>query len=519
MLHVVLAGLLVGQLVSPAPSASPVASPGVLSASPASVNLNPAQQRAVEVTGANGAVSATSEQHVVSVTVDPSTGTLTITATQATGSDVVHIVDSTGAALDVPVRVAFNAGTIVPQTTLQVTGNPAGDAWLAAAVRRWVILLTPPQIGARTTVGNPQPVPDALQPGAQTSFTVPVTVGGDPRYFDVNGSTQVDVQNVSLAPFQPQLLFYDDDPEHVLGTGVLFSGSVAANRPARLYYYHDAGAQAQRVVILLSSDSQTPSSVQIVDASAGPNIDVMQVGHTVSRVVLDVQPHQEGVIANVSSGLPFLLRDVSMTAREGIAGSVDFNVLSGGAVTVTVASIAAGDDPRSALSLAPLPRDGHNRSGTFALDAYGSDKLQYAAGGPDATLTIGDREPTPPNIEPSAAGRDYGDYGVLHSIAVGLSNPSPSPSTAYLYFRPIIGIDRASFLVNGNLVELGCVRRSVPYQIASFALAPNEQTTASVLTMTDGGSFFPVEIGVSATPPIAQAPPVNAPDGCFPKPQ
>jgi hypothetical protein len=88
-----------------------------------------------------------------------------------------------------------------------------------------------------------------------------------------------------------------------------------------------------------------------------------------------------------------------------------------------------------------------------------------------------------------------------------------------LYFRPIIGIDRASFLVNGTLVELGCVRRAVPYQIAAFDLAPSAQTTATVLTMNDGGSFFPVEIGVTATPPIPQAPPVNAPDGCFPKPQ
>ena len=97
-------------------------------------------------------------------------------------------------------------------------------------------------------------------------------------------------------------------------------------------------------------------SVQIVDASAGPNIDVMQVGHTVSRAVLDVQPKQEGIIANVSSGLPLVLRDVSMTPREGIAGSVDFNVLSGGPVNVTVASVGPNDDPRSALSLAPLPR-------------------------------------------------------------------------------------------------------------------------------------------------------------------
>jgi hypothetical protein len=145
--------------------------------------------------------------------------------------------------------------------------------------------------------------------------------------------------------------------------------------------------------------------------------------------------------------------------------------------------------------------------------------LQYAAGGPNASLTIGDREPAPPNVDPAAAGHDYGDYGVLHRISIALSNPSPTPAVAYLYFRPITGIDRASFLVNGNPVEIGCVRLPVPYQIAALDLQPNEQTTATVLTMTDGGSFFPVEIGVSATPPLPQAPPISSPDGCFPKPQ
>jgi hypothetical protein len=107
----------------------------------------------------------------------------------------------------------------------------------------------------------------------------------------------------------------------------------------------------------------------------------------------------------------------------------------------------------------------------------------------------------------------------LHRIVIALSNPSAQPATAYVYFRPIIGIDRASFLVDGNLVEVGCVRRPVPYQVAAIALAPNAQMSSTVLTMTDGGSFFPVEIGVTATPPIPQAPPINAPDGCFPKPQ
>jgi len=524
MLHALLAGLLVAQPVPPstgqtAPSPSPSASPGVLSVSPATVRLNPAQQRTLQVSGASGQVSATAEQRLVTVAVDPASGSIVVTATQATGNDIIHVVDASGAVADVPVRIAFDAGTIVSQTTLQVTGAPAGDAWLASAIRTFVLRLTPPQSGARTTVGDPQPATQSMQPGTQATYSVPVTVGGDPRYFDVAGSTQVGVQNVAVPPFSPDVLFYDDDPEHVLGNGVLFSGEVQSGRPARLYYYHDDALDPHRIVVLLSTTAENPASVQIIDAPAGPNIDVMSVGHSVSRTVLDVQPHNEGVVAEVSAARPFVLRDELLTARQGLAGSIDFNVLSGGPVTVTVASIGPVDDARSVLSLAPLPRDGHHRSGTFVLGTYGNSTLQYVAGGPDATVTIGDREPAPQNVDPAADGRDYGDYGVLHRIDIALSNPAAQPATAYVYLRPIVGIDRASFLVDGALVELGCVRRPVPYQVAAIALAPNAQRTSTVLTMTDGGSFFPVEIGVTATPPIPQAPPVNAPDGCFPKPQ
>jgi hypothetical protein len=35
--------------------------------------------------------------------------------------------------------------------------------------------------------------------------------------------------------------------------------------------------------------------------------------------------------------------------------------------------------------------------------------------------------------------------------------------------------------------------------------------------MTDGGSNYPLEIGVSSTPPLASTPAITAADGCFPK--
>ena len=518
MLHALIAGILVAQ-ATPAPIASPEPTPASLTVSTNAVNLNPAQERVLTVTGASPPLTVTLDRKLVTVASDAAGGSVTIDANQATGSDVLHIVDAAGARADVSIRVAFNAGTIVPQTTLKVTGNPADPNWLARRVEAWVARLTLALPGAQATVGTVVPSSLPLAPGNQMQITVPVQITSDGRYFDQTGSTTVNVQNVAADPIVPALLFYDDDPEHIAGDGVLYRGTVASDQAATLYYYHDNTEDPRRIAVVLSTDSPGPTSVQLIDASAGPNIDVMQVGHAVTREFLVRKPRGEGIIVDLSQDAPFVLRDVAMTARQGVAGNLDLRVLSGGPVTVTVLAASPGVDVRSLLGQPPLPDDGHHRTGIFRLTGFGKDSLSYATGGADAKVVIGDREPTPQSTDPNAPGRDYGDYGVPHTIDVALSNPTDVAATAYVYFRPIAGIARASFLIDGNLVELGCVRQPVPYQISAFSLSPRQTVRSAIQTMTDGGSFYPVEIGVTGTPPSIATPPINAPDGCFPKPE
>lgn len=487
--------------------------------SPASVALNPAQQQIVTVGGAKPPLQAALDKQLVTVIVSGDGTSVTITATQATGNAVLHLVDAAGSSGDLPIRVAFNAGTIEPQTTLTVTGDPAQPDWLAARVRSWVTRLTRVLPGAQAAIGTVAPPPMPLAPGSSTQFVVPVQIAGNGEYFDQSGTTTVNVQNLALAPFTPDLLFYDDDPEHLMQDGVLFRGTVTATQPSRLYYYHDDAADPRALVVAVTSSSQDPTSVQLVEASAGPNMDVMHVGQTLTKNFLLTKALGEGVVVNLSQDEPYLLADVPMATRQLVSGTVDLRVLSGGPVVVTVLAASGGIDPRSLLDGPILPGDGHHRTGVFKISGFGSDVLNYSAGGPDATLVVGDAEPTPSSLDPAAPGHDYGDYGVVHTIDLTAINPGTVPSTAYLFFKPLAGPARGSFLIDGNLVDIGCVRLPVPYQITAFDLAAGQTYRTTVRTMTDGGSFYPAEIGLSATPPQPNAPPVNAADGCFPKPQ
>jgi hypothetical protein len=501
----------------PAPTAAP--SPSPLTLSTAAVDLNPAQQRVVSVSGATAPITASSERKLVSVAVAPNATSLTITASQATGSDVIHVVDASGAAADVAVRVAFNAGTIVPQATLKITGNPVDATWLAARIEAFVTGLTQSLPGTQVQIGQvPAPV-TVPSPGAQNQVLIPVQISSpNGEYFDQSGTTVVTVANVGTDAFLPALLFYDDDPERMTADGLLYRGSVSNALPARLYYYHDDSSDPRRLAIVLSTDATAPTSVQLVDAWAGPNIDVMTVGNAVTRKFLLTKFRGEGVIVDLSQDVPYIVHDVALTNDQLAAGTVDLRVLSGGPVTVSVVAASPGVDPRSLLDGPILPGDGHHRTGVFQLTGFGNDALTYTAGAPgDAKIVIGDREPTPPSADPQATGHDYGDYGVLHEVTVTFANSMGAPETAYLYFRPLAGPARASFLVDGAPIDLGCMREPAPYEITAFTLPPG-QTRAQLQTMTDGGSFYPVEIGVTATQPQPSAPPITAPDGCFPKP-
>lgn len=509
---------------SPSPSASPAPSPSPLLVTPAAVNVHPSQSAQLTIQNGTGPYNVTVDAPVVTATVDQTARTITVAASQQTGRAVLTITDSTGASVQIPVRVALDAASVPPSLSLRVTGTQPDPNWLQALVQKMVLrsLSVQPGAAAQTLMFT---LPPSLGPGASAAVPVPVHVAGGAQYFDVNATVSVTLQNVAVDPFSPPLLMYDDDPEKLNGTGVLFRGQVTPGAPARLYYYHENGNDQRELAVVLTASA--PATVQLIDASAGPNIDVMSVGHAVSRDFLLRKPLGEGIVVDVGPGAPYVAdRFAPMNRLDGVAGNVGIRVLSGAPVTVTVVTTPPGglSDAQlpAALALPQLPDDGHHRTGIFSLVNYATDTIAYTAPGPDASTQYGAHTP-PAASDPSQSlptGHDYGDYGVLHTLDFDIDNPLDDAQTLYLYERPLGGAVRSSFLVNGALVQLGCARVSERYQIGDpIVVQPHGKVQVPVLTMTDGGSNYPLEVGLSAAAPSPTVPPINAPEGCFPKPQ
>ena len=502
--------------VTGAPSPSPTP-PNALALQPAAVNLHPNQSAPVGIAGGTAPFTVAVDTPLVSAAIDQEAHTLSVVASANTGRAVVTLTDAAGNSAQLPVRVAYDAAVVPPNVTLRVTGDALQTQWLQGQVLKALAKAVQVQPGTTARYGA-FALPSVIGPGASADIPVAVAVTGGETYFDVNATTTVTLQNVAAPSFLPPLLFYDDDPERVVAEGVLYRNRVTPQNPARLYYYHQNMQQPHRIVVVFApAQSGDPSTVQLIDASAGPNIDVMTVGHAVSRDFLVDKAHNNGTIVDVGAA-PYVADAFLAQPGDGVAGSIGINVLSGGPVDVAVLSIPAtvtDDQIAQYLNAPKLPGDGHRRTGTFSLSNYGQERLPFSVGGDDAYTQYG--ATTPPSTD--NAGRDVGDYGVIHTLTFDVTNPGSAPATVYLYEEPLGGVVRSSFLVNGVLNEVGCARVSQKYQIGQPLSVDPGRSEIVVQTMTDGGSNYPLGVGMSSTPPLPQTPPISAPDGCFPKPQ
>jgi hypothetical protein len=411
------------------------------------------------------------------------------------------------------------AGLIPSGISLDVTGSPAAEAaFLDVQIRAALDRQIRPTLRPGASIRYGPIVPWPLLPlasGSRAAVNVTVTIAGDSVSASVMGITTVTLNSVVVAPAAPAVLFLSDDPEYLQSEGLVFRGNVAADKPARLYYYHsDIGLPHDLDVVLTAT---VPSRVQLIGSDAGPDLDVMNVGHTVTRDFLRFQHDNEGVVVDVVPGKPFIVRHGLILQGELVAGAVDVHVVSGGAVTVSVVSSSAGSRPEAYLDGPRVPFDGHRRHGTFDLASFGAIAQAYTVGGPAATVQYGGRLSTARNLIASDDGRNFGDYGVIHRITFTLLNPTDDPHLVYLYEKPLGGPVRSSFVVDGQFKELGCVRMPAQYWVATYQLPPHSSGASTTVTMTDGGSYYPLEFGVTETQPQPYTPPVGSQDGCSPK--
>ena len=431
------------------------------------------------------------------------------------GSGTVTLIDAVGARATTTVFVAPAAGTVAPDVNVELAGDVT-PAFVAAKVRDAI---------AQRSVLQPfvdvrMPFPSLPLSGPQ-SYTLPVDVelDGKGTFVNVKATSRAHIRfDGPVSPALPgaaQTLMYSDSPEYVTADGVLFRSvtPVTAARPARIYLYHVAMTDARMFALVLRARDAS-ARVALTGAAAPPSSKYLCAGHRATADYLRERRRRESVVATVAPDRPFVLPlQGDMHVRDLIAAAYDITVLDGGTVDVEVVSTAHGIDPLSVADDPEAPADRSRRKGEFALASIRPISLDLRIGSPDdepsIDIGLGSVEGTPefPNLR-AGPGFFPGDYGIVRPVRLHLVNVTDTQQTAFLYEVALNRALTSTFWFDGdvNPTEVPVVTDpNQRYVVRAFPLAPNEDRVVTGEYMTDGGSNYTVEYGLTADTP--QTPP------------
>ncbi len=511
---------------APAPSAAPRPT-APLRVSPRSLQLNAGMCARVGITGGIPPFAASVVSGAVTVSLQPDGSVLALAVHD--GSDTIAIVDASGATAPVPVLVAPDAGVLPAAVSLQLAGGGLTPDFQSAAIANQLARTASLRPGASVAPIDPRRLSITAPSGAPWAAPIAVTLSGAGRWRDVTGDVPVQVQIASLPWLDPALLFDSDDPETVLGdqAGVVFHGTLGASTPtARVFAYHEFETAGRQLYLVLASAGT--SHVQVVGDSAGPSY-TTYTGHVMSVRFLQVRRLQRSAVAAVDANPMVLAIGGASEARRLVTGIFDLRLLDGAPVDVyLVAGFAAGDPTPVALIGAPPSaapqKDGHDRAGVYPLGPIPPISLS-------ASITAAYRRPHEVGTFatvgswalPPTLGRRYlgGDYGVARRFMLTMTNVTDQPGTIYLYVAPSAAGATTSLIFDGDgltadgrakAFETVCLQASSAapafserYLLRAFVVPPTNGGPPLVVNgdyMTDGGSTYPVELGLSLDRPL-----------------
>lgn len=496
----------------PAPSASPAAeSPEPVPATPVPATPTPVptpvpiivdppnpavvlgKTVALHVTGVAGSIYATSADAAIATAVpDQNTRTLFVTG-NAIGTTTISLHDDRGIVTrDVPVRVAYAAGSIADAIALRVTGDPASADYLRHAAATAATGAATHRSGASVTsdpgsivVRRPLGVDD------RTAVDVPLHIAGS-GFIDTDGVTRVEIENFALPRIAPSELLVSDYPERLTANGVLFTADLDRTSARRFLYYHYNAATepARRLLLKASNPSNAPALVQMISGVAGPGANEMETGHLATQRFLVHEFQNEGTVITIPPQTTVNLIDHALPPQSLVSALLQLREVSGDPIHLALVAQDANAPLDQSVDTTQLLAGGapHAR-GSYSVPQFFFD-YTYATNGGNLAIPIG-QLPLPNLREGEALG---GDYGVQQSISVTIVNPTRGPMHVAVYANPRGGRATGTFLIDRTLVQAHALAPFSNYKIWQETIRAGTFRRVQIVTMPEGGSSYPLQL-------------------------
>ena len=450
------------------------------------------ERQVLQISSVLGDVSVkVSDPSVVDAVVDQTARTLTLTG-KAPGATVVTVGDARGLTRDVPVRVAFLAGTIAPSAVLRLTGDPASADYVKMQAVALAKKLAQARPGAQIVATVDQlTYAGSLAQDDVVTIDVPVLIQGL-GFFEADGSTRVRVENVAAPRIAPATLMVSDYPERLEANGVLFTADLARETPSRFLYFHfnPAGQPDRRIVLRAENTSPEPAIVQFISGPGGPGANEMEVGHDATKRFLVRVVQNEGSLIAIPGNASVDLVEDAVPAGAVVANLLQLRVLSGGGVHLTLFAQNATSDPDESLASTELLEGTYKHArGIYDIPEF-HDARAWSVADPYLELSVG-QIPLPNRIKGEALS---GDYGVLQSFVVNVMNPYSTPQSIAIYENPRGGRATGTYLIDGVLIQSHQVPAYSRYKIRQYVVPAKGFVRVTIVTMPEGGSFYPLKL-------------------------
>ena len=294
-----------------------------------------------------------------------------------------------------------------------------------------------------------------------------------------------------------QVLLVSNSPEKLPFGKVLYNGALTSGQTARLLYHHMNGSSTQRMTIevTLSNPTALPLTLWVTGAAAGPAANELTIGHAAALRFLEQEALHAGFMMTVppNTTMPLFVQDLPPLAI--VSGLAQVAVVGGDRLNLQVVARLAGESEPPTASYQPNFDAIHQR-GAFGQPSI-VRQLKYSADGPLVTMTLGADGDLLHNNANVAL---QGNYGVVYTFNVDVSNPTDSPAVASLVMHADGGQAQGTFVVDGQLVEGPVVQPNAPQLVTAVHLAPGSTRTLQIITMPESGSNYPVRLLLGPPP-------------------
>lgn len=428
---------------------------------------------------------------VATASVDQTTQIVTVFG-KAPGSAVVTVTDQRNVSAQLPVRVAYNAGTFADGTSIRLTGDPASPDFVkqeATAAASALVTLRP---GAQAIVTSDlvhftQP----LEQDNNAVVDVPVLLQGD-QYFTVSGTTHVRVENVAAPTILPDSLMVSDFPERLTANGILFASDLKWAQPSRFLYFHfnPPGEPARRLVLRAENRAAEPALLQFIYGQGGPAPNEMEAGHDATKRFLERQVQNEGRIISIPANGTLELAQQDLPPNAVVCGMLQLRVLDGGTVHLTLFAQNATSSPDEPLTGTDLLQSTeHHARGLYKIPEFHYSRT-WSVDSDYLELPIGDI-PLPNVMQGQALS---GDYGVKQSFVVKVQNPTSRPQAIAIYENPRGGRATGTFVIDGVLIQSHGVPAFSRYKLRQYVVPARGFVRVVIVTIPESGSSYPLRL-------------------------